>query len=126
MHVGTQFKERSSDDYRVFAQLGVNHICGYPPGQPKDWTVNNLANYKDQVESFGLHLDFIPLPLNSDEVSQAENPNIMLGRSPERDKEIELIQTIIRNCSDNRIDRVFPHLFLVTFRRQMPSDNTIL
>jgi len=44
-------------------------------------------------------LDFIPLPLNSHEISLAENPNIMLGKSPDRDREIDLIQNIIRNCS---------------------------
>ena len=113
MHVGTQFKARSDDDYRVFAQLGVNHICGYPPGHPKDWTVDNLASYRDKVESFGLHLDFIPLPLNSHEISEAENPNIMLGRGPERDREIELIQTIIRNCSEAGIPAVKYNLTLL-------------
>ena len=32
MYVGTQLRPRSDDDYRLFAQLGVEHICGYPPG----------------------------------------------------------------------------------------------
>ena len=99
MHVGTQLKARNDDDYRVFAQLGVNHICGFPPGDPKDWTEQLLTTYREYVESFGLKLDFIPLPLNSHEISSAENPNIMLGKSPDRDREIELIQNIIKNCS---------------------------
>lgn len=113
MHVGTQFKARNDDDYRVFAQLGVNHICGFPPGHPKNWTVENLESYREKVESFGLHLDFIPLPLNSHEISEAENPNIMLGRSPERDREIEVIQTIIRNCSEAGIPAVKYNLTLL-------------
>ena len=99
MYVGTQLKARNDDDYRVFAQLGVNHICGYPPGCPESWTAETLTRYREHVESFGISLDFIPLPLNSHEISNAEYPNIMLGKSPERDREIELIQNIIRNCA---------------------------
>ena len=99
MNVGTQLKARNDDDYKVFAQLGVNNICGYPPGDPREWTVQVLVAYREHVESFGLQLDFIPLPLNSHEISLAENPNIMLGKSPDRDREIDLIQNIIRNCS---------------------------
>ncbi|GIS64280.1 MAG: hypothetical protein CM1200mP3_05280 [Chloroflexota bacterium] len=60
-----QLKARNDDDYRVFAQLGVNHICGYPDGDPSQWTVDHLSQYREHVESFGLKLDFIPLPLNS-------------------------------------------------------------
>lgn len=99
MYVGTQARARNDDDYRVFAQLGVQHICGYPPGEPSEWTAENLTRYREHVESFGLVLDMIPLPLSSSEVSRAENPNIILGKSPERDREIEGICNIIRACS---------------------------
>ena len=71
MYVGTQLKARNDDDYKVFAQLGLKHICGYPPGEPEDWTVENLTRYREHVESFGLTLDVIPLPLNSHEISRA-------------------------------------------------------
>ena len=99
MHVGTQLAARNDDDYRVFAQLGVNNICGFPPGETTEWTVDNLTRYREHVESFGLSMDVIPLPLSSHEISRAENPHIMLGKSPERDREIEHIQEIIRNCA---------------------------
>ena len=99
MYVGTQFRPRSDDDYRVFAQLGVEHICGYPPGDATQWTAKVLTRYREKVESFGLTLDMIHLPLSSVESSRAENPNIMLGKSPERDREIEGICNIIRACA---------------------------
>ena len=113
MHVGTQLKARNDDDYRVFSQLGVNHICGFPPGNPKGWTEQLLTEYREHVESFGLKLDFIPLPLNSHEISNAENPNIMLGKSPDRDREIEVIQNIIKNCSMTGIPAVKYNLTLL-------------
>ena len=44
MYVGTQFKSRSDDDYRVFAQLGVEHICGNPPGPTGDADLEEVYN----------------------------------------------------------------------------------
>ena len=32
MHVGTQISPRNDDDYRMWAQLGVTHVCIDPPG----------------------------------------------------------------------------------------------
>ena len=56
MHLGTQLRPRSDDDYKVFAQLGVEHICGWPPEPGSNWTVDYLARYKEHVESFGINL----------------------------------------------------------------------
>ena len=89
MYVGTQLQARTDDDYRVFAQLGVDHICGYPPGDPSTWTAEVLTKYREYVESFGLTVDVIPLPLGSSEISRADRPNIMLAKSPERDRDNE-------------------------------------
>ena len=41
----------------------------------------------------------VPLPMSSHEISTFENPNIMLGKSPERDREIDTICEMIRNAS---------------------------
>ena len=106
MHLGTQFSPRSDEDLRVFAQLGIEHICGYPPGTQKDWTAENLTRYREHIESFGITVDVIPLPLSSHEISKAENPNIMLGKSPERDREIEVVCNIIRACAEAGIPAV--------------------
>ncbi|MCH8870568.1 MAG: mannonate dehydratase, partial [Chloroflexi bacterium] len=106
MYVGTQLQARTDDDYRVFAQLGLEHICGYPPGAAGKWDAVLLKNYREHVESFGLMLDFIPLHLTSREISSAENPNIMLGKSPERDREIDGICNIIRACAEAGIPAV--------------------
>ena len=96
MYLGTQIRPKSDDDYRVLAQLGVKHICGYPSEPASEWTVASLSRYKEKVESFGLTIDVLELPLGSRGISHAENPNIMLGKSPERDKEIDHICELIR------------------------------
>ena len=113
MYVGTQFQARTNDDYRVFAQLGVDHICGYPPGPADRWSPRLLSEYREHVESFGLTLDIIPLPLASHEISRAEDPNIMLGKSPERDVEIEVVCNIIRACAEAGIPAVKYNLTLL-------------
>ena len=41
----------------------------------------------------------MPLPLSSAYITRAENPNIMLGKSPERDREIDDICQMIRNAA---------------------------
>jgi mannonate dehydratase len=51
------------------------------------------------VGSFGIELEAVPLPLSSAYITKSENPNIMLGKSPERDREIDDICQMIRNAS---------------------------
>ena len=65
MYLGTQIKPRDDSDYRVWAQLGVNHVCVDPPGNPHRWSVDTLMRQREHVESFGLTLDMVQLPLSS-------------------------------------------------------------
>ena len=44
-------------------------------------------------------LEAVPLPLSSAYITKSENPNIMLGKSPERDREIDNICQMIRNAA---------------------------
>jgi mannonate dehydratase len=68
-----------------------------PAGEPKSpWTVADIDKLKKRVESFGIALDMLALPLSSSPIARAENPNIMLGKSPERDREIDKICAMIR------------------------------
>jgi len=100
LKVGTQ--HGSSDEIlAVLAALGVNHICSALPSPRLDehWSVDGLTKLRERVESFGIHLDMAPLPLSSHYITRAEYPNIMLGKSPDRDREIEDIRQMIRNAS---------------------------
>ena len=99
MHVGTQFRPRSENDYRVFAQLGVNNICGFPSEHHTKWTASTLSKYRAHVESFGLNLDIVELPLASSKIDSAALPSIMLGTDPQRDLDIEHCCNIIRMCA---------------------------
>jgi mannonate dehydratase len=95
-------QHHSSDaDLRVLAAFGVNHICSALPSRTLDdsWSVAGLSRLRERVERFGIKLDMVPLPLSSSPVGRAENPHIMTGKGPERDREIDNIRTMIRNAA---------------------------
>jgi mannonate dehydratase len=48
----------------------------------------------------------VQIPLSSTVLDICQSPNIMLGKSPERDREIEVIQNIIRMCGEVGIPSV--------------------
>src|SRR5450755_2512355 len=100
MKCGTQ--HNSTDEVlTIMAALGVQHICSTLPSSKFDaaWSVEGLTKLRERVESHGIALEAVPLPLSSAYITKSENPNIMLGKSPERDREIENIQQMIRNAA---------------------------
>ena len=48
----------------------------------------------------------VPLPLSSLYITKSEMPNIMLGKSPERDREMDAICQMIENCAKAGIPAV--------------------
>lgn len=100
MKAGTQHGD-ADGLLRVMAAFGVNHICSRLPSARFDeaWSVASLSRLRERVESFGIRLDMVPLPLSSAYITRSENPNIMLGKSPERDREIEQIGQMIANVA---------------------------
>src|SRR5919201_6138139 len=100
MKVGTQHGD-SDQILRVLAGFGVNHICSRLPSERLDekWSVDSLLRLRERIESFGITLDMVPLPMSSNEIARFELPNIMLGRSPDRDREIDDICQMIRNAA---------------------------
>jgi mannonate dehydratase len=100
MKLGTQ--HQSTDEIlRILAALGVDHICSDLPSAKFDeaWSVEGLTKLRERVESFGIRLEAVPLPLSSSYITKSENPHIMLGKSPERDREIDNICHMIENSA---------------------------
>jgi len=100
MKVGTQHGD-SEEILRACAAFGVHNICGELPSRRLDeaWSVESLTRLRDRVAAHGITLDMVPLPMSSSEIAEAEMPAIFLGRSPERDRNIDDICQIIRNCA---------------------------
>jgi mannonate dehydratase len=100
LKVGTQQGD-SDEILRACAAFGVNNICGSLPSSKMDdhWSVASLSQRRERVASHGISLDMLPLPMSSSEISRAEMPAIYLGQSPERDRNIEDICQMLRNCA---------------------------
>ena len=100
MKVGTQHGD-SDAILRACAAFGVNNICSALPSRTMDaaWSVDGLSKLRDRVASHGISLDMVPLPMSSLEISETEMPAIYLGKSPERDRNIDDIGQMIRNCA---------------------------
>ncbi len=102
MHLGTQQGPTTPRMLDYLKRHGVNHICGYPPAQAGDgvWSVEDLKRTRDLCEQHGIALDMIGLPfLTSSHIDRERRGAIMLGKSPERDRDIEQIQKIIAACA---------------------------
>src|SRR5205823_14206441 len=86
---------------KVLAALSVNHVCSTLPSARLDtqWWVEGLTKLRERFESFDIELAIVPLPLSSSYITKAENKNIMLGRSPQRDREIDDLCQMIRNTA---------------------------
>src|SRR5258708_32687587 len=99
VYVGTQIRPRDDSDYRVWAQLGVTHVCVDPPGNPHHWSLDDLNLHREHVESFGLPPEMVQLPLSSRPIEEAESPHILLGKDPERQREIDSICGLIERLA---------------------------
>ena len=107
MHIGTQHSDKD-DVLTVMSSLGVNHICSgeISPSLDAKWSVDGLSRLRDRVAKHGISLDMVPLPLPSAVIGKAPMASIMLGQSPERDREIEQVQQMLRNCAKAGIPAV--------------------
>ena len=102
MHVGCQSGPTTPKMLDYFKRHGVEHICGYPPDPGADghWSVDDLKRTKDLCQQHGVSLDMVALPfLSSSHIDREQRGAIMLGASPQRDRDIEHIQKMIAACA---------------------------
>ena len=97
MNVGSQHGGTGKQNLEFLARHGVYHLDG---GSPKmveglGWDLDDAMVKKEACEKYGIRLDAYHLPLSSAGIDRVATPNIMLGKSPERDREIEMIQQMI-------------------------------
>lgn len=62
-----------------------------------EWSVESLTQIRERVESYGIKLNMLPLPLSSVPLSSSPYKATLLGKSPERDREIDSLCGMIRN-----------------------------
>ncbi|HXU79819.1 MAG TPA: mannonate dehydratase [Polyangia bacterium] len=118
--VGCQEGPTTDEWLRFFARHGVRHICGVLPGKPEDapYTVDELSALRDRCVKHGIALEMMTDPnLRPTPIDESRHPAIMLGTSPERDREIEKVQTLIRNCARAGIPAIRYNLTIIGYQR---------
>lgn len=102
MKLGCQSAPSNEKHFQYFARYGVRNICGYPEIADGRLfaTVEELKGLRDLAGKYGISVDCIAPPfLTSSHIDRERHPAIMLAQSPERDRDIEQLQTMIRNCA---------------------------
>jgi mannonate dehydratase len=100
--VGCQSGPTDDERLQFFARHGVRNVCGYAPGPATrgPFTADELTELRERAAKWGVSVDMIALPfLHSSHIDKTERPAIMLGKSPERDRDIEHVQETIRACA---------------------------
>lgn len=105
MKVGCQHGGTEKENLEFWARHGVFNVDG---GSPKfiegvGWDLEDSLAKKEACEKYGISLDAYHLPLTSAGIDRVSVPNIMLGKSPERDREIELIQQMIEVAAKSEV-----------------------
>jgi len=116
MHLGTQNRVTTDEEYRQWAQLGITHVCSDPDGNPHDWTLDTLKRHRDRLAQFGLSLDMVQLPLGSWPIERSQSPDI-LTKGPDRDQQIDSICRLIENVAAAGIPAVKYNLNIIGIPR---------
>jgi mannonate dehydratase len=102
MKLGCQTAPTNNVHLKYLARYGVQNICGYPEieGDRLYATVDELKRMIDMAGEYGISIDCIAPPfLSSSFIDEEKHPAIMLAQSPERDRDIEQLQILIKNCA---------------------------
>ena len=109
MKVGDQTAPTNETHLKYLARYGVQNICGYPQieGERIYATVDELNRMVDLGAKCGISIDCTAPPfLESSYIDREKHPAIMLAESPERDRDIESLQTMIKNCAQAGIPAI--------------------
>jgi len=102
MKLGCQSAPSNEKHFQYFARYAVRNVCAYPEIADGRLyaTVDELKKLRDLGERHKIEIDCIAPPfLESSHIDREKHPAVMLAQSPERDRDIEALQTLIRNCA---------------------------
>ena len=101
--LGTVYRRLDDDHLKSLARYSVTHVGGPAPIADKSRlyaTVEELEQAREMCQKNGLTYEIVTPPfLASSHIDREQHPAIMLAQSPERDRDIESMQTFIKNCA---------------------------
>jgi mannonate dehydratase len=92
--------------FRSLGRWGIRNVVATAPIADGRLyaTVEELKRLTDVAEKYGMSVDVLNPPfLPSSHIDRERHPAIMLAQSPDRDRDIEQIQTMIKNCAAAKI-----------------------
>ena len=97
MKVGCQSGGTTDANLQLKGRCGVYNIDG---GSPKyipnvGWDLEDSLKMRESCEKYGISLDAYHWPLSSAGIDKVLFPNVMLGKSPQRDREIDMLNQMI-------------------------------
>lgn len=98
MVVGCQSRRGTSrENLEFLARHGVYHMDPRGPNyiEGVGWDLDHARQQVEEAAEYGITVAAHHLPLTSGGIDNQIFPNVMLGRSPERDREIEILQQMI-------------------------------
>lgn len=124
MKVGCQHGGTGKENLEYLARHGVFNMDG---GSPKfiegvGWDLEDSLAKQEACGKYGIKINAYHLPLSSAGIERVGTPNIMLGKSPERDREIELIQQMIEVAGKSDIGLL---LYNTTIHRILRTGHTL-
>jgi mannonate dehydratase len=103
MVLGCQRAPTDATMLKNFKRHAVDHICGFPADRekPESWTVDSLKRLRELVESQGVMLEMVELPLmSSSNIDRNERDKaVMLAKEPDRQRDLDQACEIIKNCA---------------------------
>ena len=119
MKVGCQHGGTAKENLEYLARHGVFNMDG---GSPKvidgvGWDLDDSMAKREACEKYGISLDAYHLPLTSAGIDRVATPNIMLGKSPDRDREIEMIQQMISVAGKTGVKGLFYNTIILEILR---------
>ena len=124
MKLGCQSGPITDKRLEFFKRHSVNNICGLAERSDARgaYTADELSRLRDQCSKHGVSLDMITPPfLASVQIDQVARPSIMLGKSPERDRDIDEFCKLIRNCAAAGIPAVKYNINILGVLRTEPE-----
>src|SRR5258706_7366319 len=104
MKLGADVEKVDDASMKTVARWGIKNCYARAVIDDRDRlypTVDELHRMRDIAERNGVSIDILRPPnLTMSNVDDEKHPAIMLGESPQRDRDIEAFQTMIKNCSE--------------------------
>ena len=103
MKLGTFAQSVTDNSMKALRRWGIENIYARAPIADPDRiypTVDELSQMREIANRNGVSIDMLrPHNLAMSMIDQEEHPAIMLGQSPQRERDIEGLQETVRNCA---------------------------